>query len=1003
MATINQRIPNFLGGVSQQPDSFKFPGQLRVCDNAVPDITFGLKKRPPGEFVKTLTNANDGGFWYEILRDGYEKYLVQITPGNTGSVPFRIWDLADGTEKTLTNSSGDSLYAYLSGATDKYSIQTIQDYTIITNPQKVVGTTGNTDAPIDSGNYAFAKLSTVAYNTEYVIYNTNTGLPTPDTYYRVTSLNVNVWRTAPGDSSPSWQGTSFVDGSDKNWAAGLAGFDFGVGDEVVSTANATNCEGITGHLVVNGTPFVESYDKVWSDGRTDDDGNDSDDSFVGHTQDYDHVFTATVTLKDGGIIKESNIDTAKSKYIDVTIEGQAWRIHVGGVEPVETYVNTANIGYYKTPENPSKGRASMSGILKGLTTSVNANVSNMTASIIGNGLYITGTEAKRLGFLGGSANEGMSVFSKSINTLGELPNECKHGYVVQVDNSADIESDNYYMKFIADDGVKGPGKWEETPRPHNFTGSDAVVKGLDPATMPHALVNNRNGTFTFKKLDETTAIADGTDNYWKYREVGDDDTNPIPSFNGKKIQKIFFYRNRLGLIADEQVVISRPSDYFNFFIVSAITTSDDNPIDISVSDIKPAFINHILPAATSLLLFSDNGQFMLYSDSDLFTPKTARLRKVSSYECDSSLQPLDLGTTTMFTSAVSAYTRVYESAIVEQNTPPQVIEQTRVVPEYVPKTVNISTVSAALGVASFAEKDSKSIYHYKYYNTSGNQRDQSAWYSWTLTNNLHHMVYTGGNFYTVEEASEDNFILNRYEYISDATAGRVYVLGGVAADVGNPLKTARWFEACLDQMVIPSAISFTAQGGHVTGPPFTDLTLPYTPTSADNFYAVALSGTDTEGNNIAGTVIKADSVNTNKATFEDVNMTGWTVACGYKYTTTIELPSYYLRIGEGQSDLNADLRISAINLEMGVSGPMEFHQSSIYADMDDFIQTESGMKLDESDFGKPPSKLMKSVRVPIQKKNDKYNLTIKVPDPFSTALISGSWDGIYNPRRHART
>ena len=88
---------------------------------------------------------------------------------------------------------------------------------------------------------------------------------------------------------------------------------------------------------------------------------------------------------------------------------------------------------------------------------------------------------------------------------------------------------------------------------------------------------------------------------------------------------------------------------------------------------------------------------------------------------------------------------------------------------------------------------------------------------------------------------------------------------------------------------------------------------------------------------------------------------------------------------------------------MGVSGPMEFHQSSIYADMDDFIQTESGMKLDESDFGKPPSKLMKSVRVPIQKKNDKYNLTIKVPDPFSTALISGSWDGIYNPRRHART
>ena len=53
MAAVNQSIPNFLGGVSQQPDKIKFPGQLRVCDNAVPDVTFGLKKRPPAEFIGT--------------------------------------------------------------------------------------------------------------------------------------------------------------------------------------------------------------------------------------------------------------------------------------------------------------------------------------------------------------------------------------------------------------------------------------------------------------------------------------------------------------------------------------------------------------------------------------------------------------------------------------------------------------------------------------------------------------------------------------------------------------------------------------------------------------------------------------------------------------------------------------------------------------------------------------------------------------------------------------
>ena len=155
MASINQRIPNFLGGVSQQPDKIKFPGQLRVCDNAVPDITFGLKKRPPAEFIGKLTNANTTGHWYDILRDGDEKYIVQITPSLTGSMPIRVWDIADGTEKSLTNSSGDSIFSYLSGATSPYSVQTIQDYTLIANPNKTIGIAGLTDEPILNGNYSF--------------------------------------------------------------------------------------------------------------------------------------------------------------------------------------------------------------------------------------------------------------------------------------------------------------------------------------------------------------------------------------------------------------------------------------------------------------------------------------------------------------------------------------------------------------------------------------------------------------------------------------------------------------------------------------------------------------------------------------------------------------------------------------------------------------------------------------------------------------------------------
>ena len=100
------------------------------------------------------------------------------------------------------------------------------------------------------------------------------------------------------------------------------------------------------------------------------------------------------------------------------------------------------------------------------------------------------------------------------------------------------------------------------------------------------------------------------------------------------------------------------------------------------------------------------------------------------------------------------------------------------------------------------------------------------------------------------------------------------------------------------------------------------------------------------------------------------------------------------------------------NFELGISGPMEFHLTSPFSytdasgnvtkDIDDYIQYETGMITGLSNFNTIPAKLSKTVRVPVQRKNDKYNLKIKVTDPFPIALISASWDGIYNQKRHVR-
>ena len=1037
MAQLNQRIPNFLGGVSQQPDKIKFPGQLRVCDNAVPDITFGLTKRPSAEQVKTLTNATSSGFWYEIIRDGDEKYLVQITESNVGSSPavhpIRVWNLQTGVEQTLTNSANDSIFSYLDGATSPYAVTSIQDYTLIANPQKTVTTSGNTFSPIDNGDYAFARLDTIAYNTEYVLYSGTTP-PSPNTYYRCTSVRVEYLLNNTTESGPTYDETN-ADGR----RAGQLTWSFSTntsGAAVASSSNKSNCRDIEGSLQVNATNFVAAQNKVFDGTEAGTPDEEIADNFLGFEQDYDVRYTATVTLTNGGIIKETNAGTARAKYIDVDLEGRRYRIHVEGIQAVKTYEDVSGIAYFKTPKNPDEGPLSMVTILEGLKDSIDSNFTNaqLNGQVIGSGLYLDGTVASSINFLGGAVNENMSVIGQKAQDISRLPAMCKHGYVAQISNTSDTDVDDYYVKFEATNGSSGVGSWEECVRPHNFSSSsDPMVAGLTASTMPHALINNRNGTFTFARLNETFANSANNQNYWKLRQVGDDTSNPFPSFVGNEIQDMFFHRNRLALVSGEHVVMSKPGEYFDFFIVSAITFSDDNPIDITMNDIKPAFINHSLPINKGMVLFSDNGQFLLFTESDIFSPKTVRIKKVSSYECDSSIKPVDLGTSVLFTSNVSSHARAFEATILDDDTPPNIIEQTRVVPEFLPKDITMSANSASIGITSYCKKGEKTIYHYKYYNV-GNERQQSAWYTWSYANTVQHMVYTGGNFFVVLYDGT-NYQLVRHEFVTDINNSSIssgYTVGGLSTNVGSPLHTTRGIEACLDLAVITGgthtdAHSVAASGSTQAYEEFgrVGTAAPTWPTLTD-LVVVGLYGKDNNNVDVAGMVLPVDELNGTKVRVFNSGLSLGTLsgvygqgtphsahfAIGYKYKTTIELPNYYFNVGNNAYDTNGELRISGINFELGLSGPMEFHLTSPFSytdasgnvtkDIDDYVQYESGILTNISQLNTVPSELDKSVRVPIQRKNNKYNLQIQIPDPFSTAIISGSWDGNYSNKRHVR-
>ena len=77
MTSIAQTVPNYIFGISEQPDYLKRPGQVVDSVNMTPDVTSGLTKRPGSEFIANV-NAADDGTWFNYYRSDAEQYVGHI-------------------------------------------------------------------------------------------------------------------------------------------------------------------------------------------------------------------------------------------------------------------------------------------------------------------------------------------------------------------------------------------------------------------------------------------------------------------------------------------------------------------------------------------------------------------------------------------------------------------------------------------------------------------------------------------------------------------------------------------------------------------------------------------------------------------------------------------------------------------------------------------------------------------------------------------------------------
>lgn len=148
MPKVNKVYSSFYNGVSEQVPELILDTNCKDMVNCLPNIVYGLKKRPPLKFKSNLTYRVNGKLFHSYDRgEDNEEYLM-IATGDYNT-PIEVYNKA-GTKMTIMVDSGDAttIKDYLNGS--KLKGMTVQDRTWIFNKDKVVGIDTSTTTPLDA-------------------------------------------------------------------------------------------------------------------------------------------------------------------------------------------------------------------------------------------------------------------------------------------------------------------------------------------------------------------------------------------------------------------------------------------------------------------------------------------------------------------------------------------------------------------------------------------------------------------------------------------------------------------------------------------------------------------------------------------------------------------------------------------------------------------------------------------------------------------------------------
>ena len=850
MAAVTQAVTNYLGGVSKQNDRKKLPGQVREALNALPDPTFGLRKRPGTKYISDLqwnstTWTTTKPKWFYIDNDETDKYIGcidkhNITIGGTATdVGFpRVWH-TDGTECAITHIAVGGILptAYLDATNNAhdYDVLTVQATTFITNKKKEVETRAATAYTAKSKGTVFVKQ--VKYSTSYSVKITIDGTD----YEPSAHVTINSQSEVTDDSELT-----------------------NTADSIVS-ALKTAIDGVTlpGNMTVTKLPTSLELSFTAPTVTKTPTGN-------GGSGGTDNTYTNVATTTGG---------SGSGLTVDVKVES--------GVA-TEITVNTGGKDYAKD-DVITIAAADVGNTASDVTTTI--------ASIESKGFDIVATDNQ--------GNSAVLAFNDEVSNQTKIPDQSLDGRIVKINNTAQVK-DAYYVKFTADDGTSGSGYWTESLGPN-------MSPGLKGETMPHTLLRTGQYTFNFQQ-----ALTDEGTSSWGDRLVGDDETNQHPSFVGGTIAQTFFHNNRLGVLAADNVVMSRASEFYEFYNQSALTASDSDPIDVNTSSIKPAKLHSVLPTAQGLILFSSQQQFIMFADSKILTPGSTVIRGISNYEIDTTIHPVEVGTAVTFVSKTPSFTRVHSINTRGNEESPLIQDIGKVVSEWIPESIDSLITSPQNQMIALYGRTDPHVYFYKTHFV-GDRNIMQAWFRWKMPANVEFIHIAKDVMWTV---------------VNDGT-NKVLLKSNISKSADDDVlqtQDGQYVNPHMDMFSYPTAAGKVElvddSGTPDTEGENTRIEVPFTHISGLT-PVILIKGTGvTESGFTTTPTVSGTGPYYFTVSNKDLktNTTYTDIALGYQFEYDIELPKTYFKLNPDgtQYDYAASLTISRMKFAVGLSSGVGF-------------------------------------------------------------------------------